>query len=246
MAKVMGSVSPRTDQPLEVSEHHYSAIHHTFCRRMMYADAPTIVRYYSDLAMHQYSVAGRFDQKSEEWRITTLEYSDDNWMVEKWAPEWAAAVLWRDHANCLGDFGSTCVVEPKIVADRLSKQTCLQKYLIKYTLPPHLTPEAAHSYYDEQIFPKLKTLLEGATGFRLWETNRIVGAMGVITNDEGLEVLDTALHPTPLLRYDEIYFDNAGWGGEFFAQPGAFDVIQKSQLGTSAFLIRHDGQIDRS
>lgn len=239
MGKIITKFDPVTNRTFEEAEEHYLRVHTEFARKMFREHGPTVTTYVINRAMREYSVAGAFNQKPRAWRWVVNQLGGDEFLPEHMVP-----LIWRDHRNTLKNIRS-CTVAERVVADRLSGQTALQKFLVEYDRAPGQSPEEADRLYEADYLPLLTRLLDGAFGFRRFVSNRVLEEADVAPLEEEGQIITGGSRPTEKHGYDEIWFDNETWGSEFFAHPEVYELIQFGGLVANAYVIAEVTGIDR-
>jgi hypothetical protein len=213
----------------EEAERHYLDVHHRFARSC-FRTATGIERYVTQRATAQYDVNGRFLERPKAWRFVITHTLDAGDLASStdWLPKEVTDEIWRDHTNFMRDLRSF-EVEERCLVDRRSGQTNLAKLLFIYSLKDGAgRDEAARSYLDEHL-PALTEAVAEAYGARLFLTNMVMRELESAPVEEpGQRYTGRYLESTPILAFEEYYFDNAEWAGELFARPDICGRLRRS------------------
>jgi hypothetical protein len=208
MGKVIGRFDPTPSRTPEECERHYTQVHVRMAQDLL-RPMPSLLSYYTDRAVAQADVNGRWSQRPRAWRFVVLRFTpgetlaftaDQNEMVA------------HDHVNCLYRLRS-CEVEETVLLDRVDGQLALAKFMIEADRAPGVDADTAWRAFGE-LAHRMHRTVKGAFGARRLIVNRVV-------NEVECERLDVeGQRPVGLLDnstrvgYIEAYFDHHRWGEE--------------------------------
>jgi hypothetical protein len=225
-------------------DRHYLEIHHAFARNMYRSDEADVQLYVANRALGQYDINGGFDQDPTAWRFVFEDVRDGLDGANAFIPEWAKDTIWEDHRRCLANFRGYDV-EPETVLDRVSGQLISVKYLFEYHRPEGMEVEEAEAYYADVHLPRLRERLDGAFGVRRAITNRVLRQTAML-DDAGQVISNEYMPSTTAHRYEELWFDNVAWGGEFFRQREIVELMHGSPLTVEGYHVDQRCGVDKS
>jgi hypothetical protein len=170
---------------------------------------PSLLSYYTNRALAQADVTGRWEQWPRAWRFVVLRFASGETLA--FTPEQNELVA-ADHVNCLYRLRS-CEVEEAVLLDRVDGQLALAKFMIEADRAPEVDPDQAWQVFAD-LAERVRTVMDGAFGARRLLLNRVLHEVACEPLDvEGQRPVGL-LDETTRLGYIEIYFDHRRWGEE--------------------------------
>jgi hypothetical protein len=170
---------------------------------------PALVSYYTNRALAQADITGRWGQSPRAWRFVVLRFAPGETLA--FSPEQNELVA-ADHVNCLYRLRS-CEVEEAVLVDRVDGQFTLAKFMIEADRAPGVDPDEAWQVFAD-LADRVGTVMDGAFGARRLLLNRVLNEVDCEPVDvEGQRPVGL-LDETTRLGYIEIYFDHRRWGEE--------------------------------
>ena len=208
MGKVIGRFDPTPSRTPEECERHYTQVHVRMAQDLL-RPMPSLLSYYTDRAVAQADVNGRWSQRPRAWRFVVLRFTPGETLAFTADQDEMVA---HDHVNCLYRLRS-CEVEETVPLDRVDGQLALAKFMIEADRAPGIDADTAWRAFSALADRVLRTV-EGAFGVRRLIVNRVV-------NEVECERLDVEgqrpvgfLNDSTRVGYIEAYFDHQRWGEE--------------------------------
>lgn len=237
---------PVRSRTFDDAERHYVDIHHRFVRNMYRRDDSVVHQYIANRALGQYDINGGFDQVPTAWRYVIEEVNDDLQAADDFISGWAKDIIWLDHLNCIRNI-KAYDVEANTVFDKISGQMIFVKYLFEYHRREDVSVEACDDYYVGTHLPGLGERLENAFGFRKFVSNRVLReAETQPFNEEGQIITGNYLPSSLTYRFEEYWFDNVAWAGEFFGQDEVQQLLRAPfYASTEGYLVEQRCGVDK-
>lgn len=237
---------PVRSRTFEEAERHYVEIHHRFAREMYRRDDSVVLQYIANRALRQYDVNGNFGQTPKAWRYVIQEVSEGLHQANSFISEWAREIIWRDHLNCIRNI-KAYDVEAETILDRRSGQMSFAKYVFEYHRKDDVSIEDCDRYYTGEHLPALRECLDKAYGVRLMITNRVLReAETKPFEEEGQIITGDYLPSSGTYRFEEYWFDNDGWGGDFFKQDAIRRLLYSPFFATmEGYLVEQRCGVDK-
>jgi hypothetical protein len=224
MGKVIGRFDPTPSRTPEECERHYTQVHVRMAQDLL-RPMSTLVSYYTDRAVAQADVNGRWSQRPRAWRFVVLRFTPGETLA--FTAEETEMVA-QDHVNCLYKLRS-CEVEETVLLDRIDGQLALAKFLIEADRPPEVDSDTAWREFG-QLAERVQSAVDGAFGVRRVILNRVL-------NEVHCEPLDVEgqrpvglLDDTTRVGYIEVYFDHQRWGEEALGELAARGGLRRPAL----------------
>lgn len=234
MGKVIGRFDPTPSRTPEECERHYTEVHVRMAQDLL-RPMPAFLSYYTDRAMTQADVNGRWQQRPRAWRFVVLRFSPGETLA--FTPEQNEMVA-QDHVNCLYRLRS-CEVEDNVLLDRLNGQLALAKFMIEADRAPGVDAGTAWEAFS-RLADRVRAAADGAFGLRRLILNRVV-------NEVECEPLDVeGQRPVGLLEdstrvgYIEVYFDHDRWGEEALGALAAEGALRDEPALADVHLLQVD------
>jgi hypothetical protein len=234
MGKVIGRFDPTPSRTPEECERHYTEVHVRMAQDLL-RPMPAFLSYYTDRAVTQADVNGRWQQRPRAWRFVVLRFSPGETLA--FTPEQNEMVA-QDHVNCLYRLRS-CEVEDNVLLDRLNGQLALAKFMIEADRAPGADAGAAWEAFS-RLADRVRAAADGAFGLRRLILNRVV-------NEVECEPLDVeGQRPVGLLEdstrvgYIEVYFDHDRWGEEALGALAAEGALREEPALVDVHLLQVD------
>ena len=208
MGKVIGRFDPTPSRTPEEGERHYTEVHVRMAQDLL-RPMTSLLSYYTNRAVAQADVNGRWSQRPRAWRFVVLRFmhgetlaftADQNEMVA------------QDHVNCLYRLRS-CEVDESVLLDRVDGQLALTKFMLEADRAPGIGAERAWGAFTE-LADRVRAVVDGVFGVRRLIISRVLNEVECEPLDvEGQRPIGL-LDETTRVGYIEMYFDHAGWGEE--------------------------------
>jgi hypothetical protein len=209
--KRFGRFDPVSDRSREECDRHYRDVHVPFAGRMLLGHEGT-VSYHTARALGEYDVTNGFAQQPTAWRYIVLRYqAGRNPSVTKQQ----ADLMAQDHLNFLSRLRS-CAVRERVLVERRSAQTALEKYIFEY--------DRAADVGAADALERFRTVIdELMTKTTLARTARLVIANEVLSEQEtaplrepGQLALPRNRAETDKVGYLEFWFDSTAAAEDYF------------------------------
>jgi hypothetical protein len=186
---------------------------------------PALVSYYTNRALAQADITGRWGQSPRAWRFVVLRFAPGETLA--FSPEQNELVA-ADHVNCLYRLRS-CEVEEAVLVDRVDGQFTLAKFMIEADRAPGVDPDEAWQVFAD-LADRVGTVMDGAFGARRLLLNRVLNEVDCEPVDvEGQRPVGL-LDETTRLGYIEIYFDHRRWGEEALGRLAGEGALRQNAL----------------
>ena len=224
MGKVIGRFDPTPSRTPEECERHYTEVHVRMAQDLL-RPMPSLLSYYTNVAVAQADVNGGWKQRPRAWRFVVLRFTPGETLA--FTPEQNEMVA-RDHVNCLYRLRS-CDVEETVLLDRVDGQLALTKFMIEADRAPGVDADTAWDVFSA-LTDRVRGVMDGAFGARRLIVNRVLNEVDCEPLDvEGQRPIGL-LEDTTRLGYIEVYFDHTRWGEEALAVIAASGALRDPAL----------------
>ncbi len=224
MGKVISRFDPTPSRTPEECESHYTQVHVRMAQDLL-RPMPALLSYYTNRALSQADVNGRWSQRPRAWRFTVLRFAPGETLA--FTPEENEMVA-QDQVNCLYRLRS-CTVEETVLLDRVDGQLALSKFMIEADRHPSVHPEDAWKVFTA-VAERTRGAMQNAFGARRLIVNRVLNEVECEPVDvEGQRPIGL-LAETTRLGYIEAYFDHSRWGEEALGELAAGAALEDPAL----------------
>jgi hypothetical protein len=201
---------------------------------------PSLLSYYTDRAVAQADVNGRWNQRPRAWRFVVLRFTPGETLA--FTAEQNEMVA-QDHVNCLYRLRS-CEVEEQVLLDRVDGQLALAKFMIEADRAPGVDADAAWDAFGA-VAERVRGVMDGEFGARRLILNRALNEVECEPLDvEGQRPIGL-LEDTTRAGYIEAYFDHARWGEEALGALAAEGVLRDPALvGVNLLRVEEHAPLD--
>jgi hypothetical protein len=208
MGKVIGRFDPTPSRTPEECERHYTRVHVPMAQDLL-RPMPSLLTYYTDRAVAQADVNGRWNQRPRAWRFVVLRFIPGETLA--FTAEQNEMVA-QDHVNCLYRLRS-CDVDENVLLDRIDGQLALTKFMIEADRAAGVDADGAWDVFSA-LTDRVRSAMDGAFGARRLIVNRVLNEVECEPLDvEGQRPIGLR-EDTTRLGYIEAYFDHPRWGEE--------------------------------
>lgn len=224
MGKVMGRFDPTPSRAPEECERHYTQVHVRMAQDLL-RPMPSLLSYYTNRAVAQADVNGRWKQRPRAWRFVVLRFTPGETLA--FTAEQNETVA-QDHVNCLYRLRS-CDVEESVWLDYMDGQLALAKFMIEADRAPGVDADEAWTVFS-RLADRVHVAVDGAFGARRLIVNRVLNEVECEPLDvEGQRPIGL-LEDTTRVGYIEIYFDHHRWGEEALGALAAGGALRDPAL----------------
>lgn len=243
--KRISQLSPPPNIGRERAEQHYAEVHHPFARKMFREHGHLMTRYVANLALAQHDLNGHFLERPTGWRFVITEVSDEIANASEWIPAHMQELIWVDHQKCIVDIRAS-EVEASVLVDRRSGQVSSAKYLLFFSAVNDDMAGLRETYREHAA--TMQRHFADAYGARLFISNEVRRqAETADAHGSGDAYTGGYADRTAFVAIEELYFDNVGWGGEFFAAPPIVELMRSSVFGhVEGYQVREDIGVDKT
>jgi hypothetical protein len=235
MGKVIGRFDPTPSWTPEECERHYTQVHVRMAQDLL-RPMPSLLSYYTDRAVAQADVNGRWSQRPRAWRFVVLRFTPGETLA--FTAEQNEMVA-QDHVNCLYKLRS-CDVDETVLLDRVDGPFALSKFMIEADRAAGVDAGTAWSAFS-RLGDRVQRAVDGAFGVRCLIINRVLNEVECETLDAEGQRPVGLLEDTTRVGYIEVYFDHARWGEEALGGIAAGDGLRDAAL-TDVNLLRVEEQ----
>lgn len=217
----------------EECERHYLEVHSPWAVRV-FADAPALVGYHTNLVVGQWDIAGGFRRTPDLWRYATMRFRAPG---AEFPPE-VGRMLAHDHQNFLRDL-RRFDVEETVLFDRVGGQLSSDKYVLVLDRPERLAVAEGQAALDD-VLALLGRLVPEQYGARRLVLNRVLAEReNVAMREPGQRPTGRVVEDSRRLAYVEVYLDHEVWGDELFGRPELVGLLADSPFAPDGITAYH-------